>query len=147
MAEIVVVGAGPAGISAAERLCARGHRVLLIDEGRQAGGQGYRQPSSGLALDMAKLMGTEAGKYEALHARFARLLRSRSIIARRPWSGPSRIERFIWFKTGVSATLRFDALLLATGADGSDRAVARAGRCRASSRSAARRSRSRTRAA
>lgn len=115
VAEIVVVGAGPAGINAAERLCAHGHRVVLVDEGRQAGGQGYRRPSPGLDLDMAALMGTEAGKYEALHARFARLLpqidyRPQTLV----WAVEDRTLHVV--QAGVAATLRFDALVLATGA-------------------------------
>ena len=43
MAEIVIIGAGPAGISAAEILVANGLRPILIDEGARAGGQGDRR--------------------------------------------------------------------------------------------------------
>ncbi len=73
MAEIVIVGAGPAGIAAAEVLCDAGHRPILIDEGARAGGQGYRRPAESLQLDMTRLMGSEAGKYAALHRRFEAL--------------------------------------------------------------------------
>lgn len=45
MADIVIVGAGPAGIAAAEVLCDAEHRPILIDEGARAGGQGYRRPA------------------------------------------------------------------------------------------------------
>ena len=37
--KIVVVGAGPAGLAAAETAASRGHRVTLIDAGSQLGGQ------------------------------------------------------------------------------------------------------------
>lgn len=76
MTRIVIVGAGPAGICAAEVLVARGFRPALLDEARQAGGQGYRQPSRGIDLDMAKLLDSEAGKYRSLHVRFARIASS-----------------------------------------------------------------------
>lgn len=42
--EVVVVGAGPAGLSAAIAAAEAGAKVLVIDENRQAGGQIYQQP-------------------------------------------------------------------------------------------------------
>ncbi|PTM43371.1 NAD(P)/FAD-dependent oxidoreductase [Bosea sp. 124] len=114
-ASIVIVGAGPAGIAAAEVLCARGHRPILIDEGHRAGGQGYRQPSAGLALDMRKLMGSEAGKYEALHARFARL---EKLVDYRPRTLVWAIDatRLHLVGDGRTDVVEADRLLLATGA-------------------------------
>ena len=46
--EVVVVGAGPAGITAAVEASRAGARVLLIDEGPAVGGQIYRQLASEL---------------------------------------------------------------------------------------------------
>jgi NADPH-dependent 2,4-dienoyl-CoA reductase/sulfur reductase-like enzyme len=40
----VIVGAGPAGVRAAQTLVAHGVRPIVIDEAAQAGGQIYRQP-------------------------------------------------------------------------------------------------------
>ena len=40
--DIIVIGAGPAGMAAATLIAERGGRVLLLDEQRQAGGQIYR---------------------------------------------------------------------------------------------------------
>ncbi|MBB4018898.1 NADPH-dependent 2,4-dienoyl-CoA reductase/sulfur reductase-like enzyme [Chelatococcus caeni] len=115
MAEVVIVGAGPAGIRAAGILAAQGLRPILVDEGRQAGGQGYRRPSPGLALDMDTLMGTEAGKYKALHADFAALLnridyRPRTLV----WGIEDR--RLHCVRDGRQTTIAFDALIVATGA-------------------------------
>ena len=45
-AEIAVVGAGPAGLSAALAAATAGARVTLIDNCRQPGGQYYRQPAA-----------------------------------------------------------------------------------------------------
>ncbi len=47
-AEVVVVGAGPAGLSAALAAGRAGVQVVLIDNGRQPGGQYYRQPAAEL---------------------------------------------------------------------------------------------------
>lgn len=115
MAEIVIVGAGPAGINAAEVLQRNGHRPILIDEGSQPGGQGYRRPSPGLDLDMAALMGSEAGKYAGLHARFEAL---RPRIDYRPqtlvWAVEDRTLHLL--HDGMASRQSFDALILATGA-------------------------------
>lgn len=115
MTRIAVIGAGPAGINAAETLLAHGRRPVLLDEGRQAGGQGYRKPSAGLALDMDLLMGSEAGKYRALHARFEVL---RSKIDYRPGTLVFGIEGKTLHLNhdGRTSTLDCDALIIASGA-------------------------------
>lgn len=48
--DLVVVGAGPAGISAAMEAAGMGASVLVLDEYSQPGGQYFRQPAPGLAL-------------------------------------------------------------------------------------------------
>lgn len=115
MAETVIIGAGPAGISAAELLVANGLRPILIDEGARAGGQGYRRPADDLALDMTKLMGSEAGRYAALHARFAAL---RDRIDYRPQTLVWAIDgkRLHLLRDGRAETLDCDWLLIASGA-------------------------------
>ncbi|HUN45282.1 MAG TPA: NAD(P)/FAD-dependent oxidoreductase [Stellaceae bacterium] len=115
MPEIVIVGAGPAGIAAAEVLVERGERPVVLDESRRAGGQGYRTPAPGLALDMGALLGSESGKYRSLHDRFAAL---RDRVDYRP-------ETLVWnvsegevftLSGDVIHAVRYDALILATGA-------------------------------
>ncbi|MGO4404648.1 FAD-dependent oxidoreductase [Bosea sp. RAF48] len=115
MADIVIVGAGPAGISAAEVLCAKGLRPILIDEGARAGGQGYRRPADDLALDMNRLMGSEAQRYAALHRRFEALLpaidyRPRTLV----WAIDGKQLHLL--HEGKAETLAFDKLLIASGA-------------------------------
>ena len=44
--EILVIGAGPAGLAAARTAAGYGARVVLIDDNRQPGGQYYRHPAS-----------------------------------------------------------------------------------------------------
>lgn len=115
MTDVVIVGAGPAGIGAAEVLCARGLRPILIDEGARAGGQGYRRPADDLALDMNRLMGSEAPRYAALHRRFQALLPA---IDYRPSTLVWAIDgnELHLLREGKAETLSCDKLVIASGA-------------------------------
>ena len=48
--DLAVVGAGPAGLAAAQVASAHGLRVVVVDEQRQVGGQIFRRPAPGLTL-------------------------------------------------------------------------------------------------
>src|SRR3954470_9563441 len=48
--KVAIVGAGPAGVAAADVLAAHGVAVTVIDEGREAGGQIYRRARAGLVV-------------------------------------------------------------------------------------------------
>ncbi|WP_066552095.1 NAD(P)/FAD-dependent oxidoreductase [Croceicoccus bisphenolivorans] len=67
---VIVVGAGPAGIRAAETLVAAGIRPVLIDEGRRDGGQIYRRQPDGFTRSYETLYGTEAARARAVHDTF-----------------------------------------------------------------------------
>lgn len=71
---VVIVGAGPAGIRAAEVLTKAGLRPTVVDEGMRSGGQIYRRPPEGFTRTADKLYGSEAKKAQALHACFDRML-------------------------------------------------------------------------
>ncbi|MVW70050.1 MULTISPECIES: NAD(P)/FAD-dependent oxidoreductase [unclassified Bordetella] len=73
---VVVVGAGPAGIRAAEVLVNAGLRPLVLDEGARWGGQIYRQPPQEAGFNRSKraLYGFEAAKADAVHQAMARIL-------------------------------------------------------------------------
>ncbi|KFG66514.1 NAD(P)/FAD-dependent oxidoreductase [Microvirga sp. BSC39] len=69
----LIVGAGPAGIRAAQTLVNAGVRPVVIDEAPSSGGQIYRQrlvPDERSAKD---LYGSEAAKAIALHETFAQI--------------------------------------------------------------------------
>jgi hydrogen cyanide synthase HcnB len=111
----VIVGAGPAGIRAAEALAAAGLRPVLVDEARKGGGQIYRRQPDGFTRDARTLYGTEATKAEALHRTIDDLTPA---IDHRP-------ETLVWnieagaldlLHEGRTSRLPYSHLILATGA-------------------------------
>jgi NADPH-dependent 2,4-dienoyl-CoA reductase/sulfur reductase-like enzyme len=112
---VIVIGAGPAGIRAAETLAEAGLRPVLIEEGAGEGGQIYRRQPEGFTRPYHKLYGSEAGRAAALHGAFDRL---RERIDYRPrtlaWNVAGRELHLV--VGGCAEALAFDALVIATGA-------------------------------
>ncbi|WP_308720253.1 FAD/NAD(P)-binding oxidoreductase [Komagataeibacter xylinus] len=67
---VIVIGAGPAGTRAAQRLVQAGLRPVVIDENDRQGGQIYRRQPENFHRTPEKLYGTEAAKATALHTDF-----------------------------------------------------------------------------
>ncbi len=114
----VIVGAGPAGIRAAEMLIKAGHRPIVLDEGMRAGGQIYRRPPFDDGRSYKARYGSEANKAEALHKTFDHL---RDAIDYRPetlvWNiSRDETNRLDLMSGGVHVQLPYSHLLLATGA-------------------------------
>jgi NADPH-dependent 2,4-dienoyl-CoA reductase/sulfur reductase-like enzyme len=63
----VIVGAGPAGIRAAQTLLHYGIEPLLLDEGLRGGGQIYRRQPANFKRSAKDVYGFEAGKATAVH--------------------------------------------------------------------------------
>jgi len=115
--QIVIVGAGPAGVRAAEALVAAGLRPVVIDENARWGGQIYRQPpyAAGFTRSKASLYGFEARKADSLHTAMARLL---PCVDYRPdtltWAcGHGRLDTL---HAGREASVPFSHLIIASGA-------------------------------
>lgn len=64
---VVIVGAGPAGIRAAQTLLAHGVKPCLVDEAPRGGGQIYRRQPENFRRSAQKLYGFEASKAESIH--------------------------------------------------------------------------------
>jgi len=115
MPSIVIIGAGPAAVRAAETLVRAGIRPTVIDEAPVSGGQIYRRPPPGIVRDPKKVYGFEAARARRLHRAFDDL---REQIDYWPdsvvWSARDR-ELGVITKSGPR-NLVWDRLILATGA-------------------------------
>jgi NADPH-dependent 2,4-dienoyl-CoA reductase/sulfur reductase-like enzyme len=112
---VVVIGAGPAGVRAAQALAEAGLRPVVIDEGRRDGGQIYRRQPESFSRSYETLYGTEAARAALLHRSFDAL---KSRIDYLP-------ETLVWniapntvhLLSGTRyRTLAFDALIVCSGA-------------------------------
>lgn len=111
----VIVGAGPAGIRAAQTLVRHGMRPVVIDEASRWGGQIYRQPPAHFTRSPRTLYGFEAGRATELHATMAHLL---DRVDYRP-------DTLVWNAEGAqldvlhgqqTATVAYSHVIVATGA-------------------------------
>jgi NADPH-dependent 2,4-dienoyl-CoA reductase/sulfur reductase-like enzyme len=121
--DLVIVGGGPAGLSAAVEAATHGLAVLLADENEAPGGQIYRGVARATAADLA-LLGADYAKGHGLVDQF---LKSDVTYARRAtvWSvapadeevgdGAHELEVGISFG-GVARTIGAHRVVLATGA-------------------------------
>lgn len=114
---IVIVGAGPAGIRAAETLVKAGVTPIVIDEGARAGGQIYRRPPEGFTRPPEMLYGSEAGKARALHHLFDTMVAAGQVV-HHPSSSVLALsgQRIHVLSEGGRRDIGYDRLLLATGA-------------------------------
>jgi hydrogen cyanide synthase HcnB len=114
----VIVGAGPAGVRAAQTLVAHGLRPVVIDEAPRAGGQIYRRPPAGLAQRTARtLYGFESKRADALHAAFDGL---QGRIEHHPdslvWNAQDRVLDVMHNPTRTHRRVPYGQLIVATGA-------------------------------
>jgi NADPH-dependent 2,4-dienoyl-CoA reductase/sulfur reductase-like enzyme len=114
---IVVVGAGPAGVRAAQALVEAGVRPIVIDEGRRDGGQIYRRQPEGFKRTHEMLYGSEAAKAQALHGDFDALRKQIDHRAETlAWNVTAGQVHTVHAPSGTTATLDFDALIVCAGA-------------------------------
>lgn len=111
----VIVGAGPAGVRAAQALVAQGLRPVILDEGLRPGGQIYRQPPPGFSRTKPALYGFEHRKADAVHRTMECLLPK---VDYRPgclvWNVDGK--QLDVLRDGVSTAVPYTHLILATGA-------------------------------
>ncbi|QXI30369.1 NAD(P)/FAD-dependent oxidoreductase [Pseudomonas vanderleydeniana] len=115
MKPVLIVGAGPAGIRAAQTLVEHGLRPVLLDESPRGGGQIYRQQPENFRRSPEQLYGFEATKAGAIHQALDKL---RGQLDYRP-------ETLVWnaehgaldtLCRGRTEHLEYSAVIVATGA-------------------------------
>lgn len=115
--KVVVVGAGPAGVRAVERLVAAGLAPVWIDEAPDGGGRIYQRPPPGLGRDARSLYGFEAKRATALHDTLDALKprcdwRPDTLV----WHIRPDAQRLSTLSHGRQHHVEFDAAILCTGA-------------------------------
>ena len=112
---IAIVGAGPAGIRAAEALARHGLATVLVDEAPKGGGQIYRQAPDVFRRPYSARYGFEARKARALHEAIARLAGAidyrSSTLAWNVWD-----RKLDTLHDGHTGRIGFDVLVIAAGA-------------------------------
>lgn len=115
MKPIVIVGAGPAGISAARTLLDHGIKPCLVDESLRGGGQIYRRQPANFQRSAKQLYGFEASKAEAVHRTMDALA---PLIDYRPetlvWNAED--GRLDMLNNGRAESLDYAQIIVATGA-------------------------------
>ncbi|MBI6706152.1 NAD(P)/FAD-dependent oxidoreductase [Pseudomonas viridiflava] len=113
--KVVVIGAGPAGVRAAQTLQTHGIKPCLIDEGLRGGGQIYRRQPENFKRSPKALYGFEAHKAVAVHQTLDALTDS---IDYRPqtlvWSAEQ--GRLDVLQNGLCGHVDYSHLIVATGA-------------------------------
>ena len=122
---VIVVGAGPAGVRAAETLVEAGLRPTVIDEASAGGGQIYRRQPDRFTRSLDRLYGSEAEKARALHETADAL---RAHVDYRPNALAWNVRDgrlYVQSSDATTSALPFDALIIAAGA--TDRIIAMPG--------------------
>ena len=111
----VIVGAGPAGVRAAQTLVRHGIRPVVIDEAQTWGGQIYRQPPAHFQRTKKELYGFESTRAEAIHSAMAEILPE---IDYQPdtlvWNAQD--QRLDTIRAGTTFATPYSHLIVATGA-------------------------------
>jgi len=115
MKPVAIIGAGPAGIRAAQTLVAHGIYPVLLDEASRGGGQIYRQQPANFKRSPAKLYGLEAHKASAIHRTLEKL---REQLDYRPdtlvWNAESGLLDTL--RAGRAERIEYASVIVATGA-------------------------------
>lgn len=113
--KVVIVGAGPAGVRAAEVLQRYRYNVTIVHEGPSAGGNIYRRQPPGFTRPSQELYGSEAIKADRIHETYDRLMGSVEVKANATVLNVYDGKILAQSHAGLEE-ISYDKLLIATGA-------------------------------
>lgn len=115
-AELIILGAGPAGLTAAIEAAKAGARVTVLDENAQPGGQIYRQVNRGFRVTAPGELGHDYERGQELLAEFSAVAdRVEYLDDALVWAiSPERELAFL--RHGESRSMRYRQLIVAVGA-------------------------------
>lgn len=113
----IIIGAGPAGVRAAETLVKYGLHPTVIDEAPRAGGQIYRQQPVNFTRTKQDLYGFEASRADAIHQTFEQLLPHVDYYPQHlVWHAQPQLIDVYNYNTQTSYSLPWQDMIVATGA-------------------------------
>nr|WP_315266003.1 FAD-dependent oxidoreductase [Microbacterium lemovicicum] len=111
--DVLVIGAGPAGLAAAAELAAHGIDVLVTDDRTKLGGQYYKQPDPAFALDETRLDGQYVAGRRLIDA--AKDAGVRMLLGTTVWAAFDA-DRFLARSAAERWVIRPRRVIIATGA-------------------------------
>ena len=114
--ELAIIGAGPAGISAAIEAAKSGCHVILIDENLSPGGQIYRQISTGFTVIDEKRLGKQYINGKKLLGEIEKYKEKIESIPNALIWGIFGEKELIFIRDGKNERLKIQKLILAEGA-------------------------------
>ncbi|AZS37846.1 Hydrogen cyanide synthase subunit HcnB [Microbacterium lemovicicum] len=111
--DVLVIGAGPAGLAAATELAVHGLDVLVTDDRTKLGGQYYKQPDPAFALDETRLDGQYVAGRRLIDA--AKDAGVRMLLGTTVWAAFDA-DRFLARSAAERWVIRPRRVIIATGA-------------------------------
>ena len=114
--ELIIIGAGPAGIAAAIEAASAGATVKILDENPKPGGRIYSQLNDGFKLVHPRYLGPDYQKGKALLSEFAAVRKKIDYRHDTLVFGTFENRIMVFHQAGKGQRVAFNKLIVATGA-------------------------------
>lgn len=114
--EMVIIGAGPAGISAAIEACKTGMKVTVLDENSKAGGRIFSQISEEIQYSETSIHGPDFKKGAKLISEFLEHKSNIEFLENAQVFGLFPNKELAYHRNGKLFRIRYKGLIIATGA-------------------------------
>lgn len=114
--DIVIIGGGPAGITAATEAARAGVQCTLIDEAPRIGGQVYRQKPTSFEATQKVNLNAEQTRGQKLIDGFNEVAELVQVLSSTSVLGIQKNKEVLWASDGASGILHAKQIIIATGA-------------------------------